>query len=234
MTSRIRIGIVDDHPLLRQGVASTLARVKDFEVVEQGGSADEAQSIAERLQPDVLLMDVNMPGDTFAAVRAISVAQPTVKVLMLTVSESEDDVYAALEAGAHGYVLKGISGPDLVQAVRNVAAGEVFITPQFANRVLSNLSHAREQGGRKVELTPREEDIIREVALGRTNREVADTFGLSEKTVKHHMTNVMNKLHARNRVEAVTAARQHWANERAAAISSRLPPRDEPDDDSKR
>ncbi|CAD5107741.1 response regulator [Zestomonas carbonaria] len=209
MSDKIRIGIVDDHPLLRQGVATTLKKVADFEVVEQGGSADEAREIAERCIPDVLLMDVNMPGDTFAAVRAISKAQPTVKVLMLTVSESEDDAYAALEGGAQGYVLKGVSGPELVQAIRNVAKGETFVTPAFASRLLSHFrKHANEK--RSVDLTHREEQIIREVAKGLTNREVALKLDLSEKTVKYYMTNVMQKLHVRNRVEAVTAARRYW------------------------
>ncbi|MBM7060618.1 response regulator transcription factor [Pseudomonas sp. UL073] len=233
MASKIRIGIVDDHPLLRQGVASTLARVRGFEVVEQGGCAEDAQAIAERQQPDVLLMDVNMPGDTFAAVRAIAEAQPQVRILMLTVSESEDDVYAALESGAHGYVLKGVSGPELVQAVRNVAEGEQFITPQIADRLLNSLSRAAEDGARQVELTPREEEVIREVAQGLTNREVAEKFGLSEKTVKHHMGSVMAKLHARNRVEAVTAVRQHWANQRAASVGGLIAGSDAADGDER-
>ena len=138
MSDKIKVGIVDDHPLLRQGVAATLGRVEDFEVVEQGGCADEAREISARCQPDVLLMDVNMPGDTFAAVRAISKAQPKVKVLMLTVSESEDDAYSALEGGAQGYVLKGVSGPELIQAIRTVAKGETFITPALATRLLRN------------------------------------------------------------------------------------------------
>lgn len=234
MASKIRIGIVDDHPLLRQGVASTLARVRGFEVVDQGACAEDAQSIAERLTPDVLLMDVNMPGDTFAAVRAIADTLPQVRILMLTVSESEDDVYAALESGASGYVLKGVSGPELVQAVRNVAEGEQVITPQIASRLLNSFNRAAEENA-QVELTPREEEVIREVARGLTNREVAEKFGLSEKTVKHHMGSVMAKLHARNRVEAVTAARQHWANQRAASVGtlfsgSDTPNGDEPDD----
>ncbi|MCY1270365.1 Transcriptional regulatory protein DegU [compost metagenome] len=222
MAAKIRIGIVDDHPLLRQGVAITLSKVRDFEVVEQGGSADEAQDLAQRLQPDVLLMDVNMPGDTFAAVRAISSSHPDIRVLMLTVSEAEDDVYAALEAGAHGYVLKGISGPELVQAVRDVARGEQVITPQIASRLLNSFNRAAEQATGVGELTPREEEVIREVARGLTNREVADKFGLSEKTVKHHMSSVMAKLHARNRVEAVAAARKQWAGQRALHVGSLL------------
>lgn len=222
MSDKIKVGIVDDHPLLRQGVAATLSRVEDFEVVEQGGCADEAREISARCQPDVLLMDVNMPGDTFAAVRAISKAQPKVKVLMLTVSESEDDAYSALEGGAQGYVLKGVSGPELIQAIRTVAKGETFITPVLATRLLSNFrKHQTEQRG--VDLTHREEQIIREVANGLTNREVAAKLGLSEKTVKYYMTNVMQKLHARNRVEAVAAVRRYWESHKTWTVGIGAP-----------
>jgi DNA-binding NarL/FixJ family response regulator len=219
--SRIRICIVDDHPLLRQGVATALKRVAEFEVVEQGGSADEAKAIAIKHTPDVILMDVNMPGDSFAAVRAIVLATPTVKVLMLTVSESEDDAYAALEAGAKGYVLKGISGPELVQAIKNVAQGQTFITPGFASKLINNLKKHNDDEKSVAELTHREEQIIREVANGLTNREVAEKFSLSEKTVKHYMTSVMQKLHVRNRVEAVTAIRLHWKSEQLSRVKQR-------------
>ncbi|MBT8766489.1 response regulator [Metapseudomonas boanensis] len=215
MAAKIRIGIVDDHPLLRQGVASALKRISDFQVVEQGSCADDAVDIAVRFAPDVLLMDVNMPGDCFGAIRSISSAAPGVRVMMLTVSECEDDAYAALEAGAQGYVLKGVSGPELVQAIRKVAGGESFITPAFASRLLNRLRQLQEHERHRIELTHREEQIIREVAQGLTNREVANKLGLSEKTVKYYMTNVMQKLHARNRVEAVTAARRQWEVEGA-------------------
>lgn len=210
MNSRIRVAIVDDHPLLRQGVAMTLMNVADFDLVAQGGSADEAREIAANCLPDVLLMDVSMPGDTFAAVRVIARSQPTVRVMMLTVSESEDDAFAALEAGAQGYVLKGVSGAELVQAIRNVAKGEIFVTPELASQLLSHFRR-HESETRGVELNHREEQIIREVAKGLTNREVADKLCLSEKTVKNYMTSVMQKLHARNRVEAVMAIRRYWA-----------------------
>lgn len=210
MDARIRIGIVDDHPLLRQGVAATLKRIADFQVVEQGGCADDALAIALAQRPDVLLMDVNMPGDCFAAVRRIDREAEGVRVLMLTVSESEDDAYSALEAGARGYVLKGVSGPELVQAIRTVASGESFITPAFASHLLGRMRRHQKQEQHRIELTHREEQIIREVANGLTNREVADKLCLSEKTVKYYMTNVMQKLHARNRVEAVTAVRRQW------------------------
>jgi DNA-binding NarL/FixJ family response regulator len=222
MGYKIRIGIVDDHPLLRQGVATALKRIVDFEVVAQGGSADEAKIIAAEFQPDVLLMDVNMPGDSFAAVRAITSTTPAVKVLMLTVSESEDDAYAALEAGAQGYVLKGVSGPELVLAIKTVAKGGTFITPGFAGKLISNLKKHIDGERSITELTHREEQIIREVANGLTNREIALQLSLSEKTVKHYMSSVMQKLHARNRVEAVTAVRRHWKSEQASSITHRL------------
>ena len=219
MNARIRIGIVDDHPLLRQGVAATLKSVVDFDLVAEGGSADEARDIAARHLPDVLLMDVSMPGDTFGAVRAISKSQPSVKVMMLTVSEAEDDACAAFEAGAQGYVLKGVSGPELVQAIRLVAGGETFVTPSLAAHLLSHLRR-HESEARGVDLSHREEQVIREVARGMTNREVAEKLGLSEKTVKHYMTSVMHKLHARNRVEAVTAVQRHWEAQKARGAGS--------------
>ena len=212
MNPFIRIGIVDDHPLLREGVANTLRKRTDLQVVEQGASADDARTIAMHSRPDVMLMDVNMPGDGFAAVRYISTQLPDVKVLMLTVSESEDDAYSALEAGARGYVLKGISGPDLVLAIRSISRGETYITPEFAKKLLSNF-RKHEAEVRKIDLTHREEQIIREVSMGLTNKEVASKLKIKKKTVKYYMTCVMQKLHARNRVEAVTALRRYWERE---------------------
>lgn len=208
MDSVIRIGIVDDHPLLREGVANTLRRKSDLKVVDQGGSAEEAQAIAVRHVPDVLLMDLNMPGDTLAAVRSISARLPQVKVLMLTVSESAEDAFAALEAGGRGYVLKGVSGPDLIQAIRCVARGDIYITPELERKLLSNV-RSRELEARKIALTHREEQVIREVSKGLTNKEVANRLAISEKTVKHYMTCVMQKFKARNRVEAVSALRDY-------------------------
>ncbi|WP_044870704.1 response regulator transcription factor [Pseudomonas sp. LFM046] len=217
MDSRIRIGIVDDHPLLRDGVAMALQKIADFEVVEQGESADDAVDIATRFAPDILLMDVNMPGDSFAAARTITERTPDVRIMMLTVSESIEDAYSAFEAGAQGYVLKGISGRELVMAIRNVVDGETFITAKLAGKLLGNLrKHTGDK--QKVELSYREEQVIREVAKGLTNREVAIKLELSEKTVKYYMTNVMYKLHVRNRTEAVVAVRRHWEKEQAASL----------------
>ena len=212
MSPFIRIGIADDHPMLREGVANTLKKRADLQVVEQGANADEARDIAQRVRPDVMLMDVNMPGDVFASVRFISTELPDVKVLMLTVSESENDAFQALEAGARGYVLKGVSGPELVQAIRSVAKGETYITPEFANKLVSNIKK-HEAETQKFDLTQREEEVIVEVSKGLTNKEVAEKLLISEKTVKHHMGCVMQKLNARNRVEAVTALRHYRERE---------------------
>ncbi|MGW8461537.1 response regulator [Pseudomonas sp. CLCA07] len=212
MNPFIRIGIADDHPMLREGVANTLRKRADFQVVEQGASAQDARDIAQRVRPDVMLMDVNMPGDVFAAVRFISTELSDVKVLMLTVSESENDAFLALEAGARGYVLKGVSGPELVQAIRLVAKGKTYVTPEFANKLLNNIKK-HEAENHTFDLTHREEEVIREVSKGLTNREVASKLLISEKTVKHHMGCVMHKLNARNRVEAVTALRHYRERE---------------------
>ncbi|MCW8277194.1 response regulator transcription factor [Pseudomonas sp. PCH199] len=217
MSPFIRIGIVDDHPMLREGVANTLRRRADLQVVEQGANAEDARDIAQRMCPDVMLMDVNMPGDVFAAVRFISTQLSDVKVLMLTVSESEDDAFSALEAGARGYVLKGVSGPELVQAIRSVSKGETYITPEVANKLQGNIKE-HETEFHQLDLSPREEQVIREVSKGLTNREVASKLLITEQTVKHHMSGVMQKLHARNRVEAVTTLRLYWEREAVGAL----------------
>ncbi|WP_433739636.1 response regulator [Pseudomonas putida] len=219
MNPFIRIGIVDDHPLLREGVANTLRKRLDLQVVEQGANAQDARDIARRMLPDVMLMDVNMPGDVFAAVRFISTELPDVKVLMLTVSESEDDAFSALEAGARGYVLKGVSGPELVLAIRSIAKGETFITPEVASKLLSNIEE-NEAETDKLELSRREEQVIREVSAGLTNKEVASKLLISEQTVKNHMNSLMQKLHVRNRVEAVTALRRYQEREAVGRLQT--------------
>ncbi|HEF4758153.1 TPA: response regulator transcription factor [Pseudomonas putida] len=226
MNPFIRIGIVDDHPLLREGVANTLKKRLDLHVVEQGANAEDARDIAQRMLPDVMLMDVNMPGDVFAAVRFISTQLPDVKVLMLTVSESEDDAFSALEAGARGYVLKGVSGPELVLAIRSVAKGETFITPEVANKLQSHIKE-NEAETQTLELSRREEQVIREVSVGLTNKEVALKLSISEQTVKNHMNSLMQKLHVRNRVEAVTALRRYWEREAVGRLQSGVDPRNE-------
>ncbi len=209
MPDRIRIAVVDDHPLLRDGVVSTLSREPTLEVIGVGACAADAVALARDQHPDVMLLDISMPGGGIEAARQISAAYPAIKTVMLTVSEREEDVTAAMEAGAHGYVLKGITGPDLIGTIRAVSRGETYITPQFAARLLASLkiraADAKVPQRIETALTAREEQILNEVSAGMTNKEVARKLNLSEKTVKHYMTNVLQKLHARNRVEAVLA-----------------------------
>ena len=210
MPDELQIAIVDDHPLFREGVAHTLAAQPDIEVVAEGASAAEAVQIAGEKLPDVMLLDVSMPGGGLTAARQIVAAYPVVKVVMLTVSEDEEDVTAALRAGARAYVLKGIAARELVRVLRAVAAGEVYVTPSLAASLLSEMTGAvagRAAGSPLDELTDREREILERVAGGDSNKEIAARLGLSEKTIKHHMTNILQKLQVRSRVEAALLAR---------------------------
>ncbi len=206
MSDKIHVVIVDDHPLFRQGVTQTLASAADIEVVAEGGSADEAVRLVSDLLPDILLLDINIPGGGLAAAQTVTSRAPVTKIVMLTVSEDEESLVAALHAGARAYVLKGVSGRDLITILRGVAAGEVYITPVLAASLLIEMTGTGHRGRPSVsaldELTEREHQILGLVAEGLSNKEIAQQLFLSEKTVKHHMTNILQKLQVRNRVEA--------------------------------
>jgi two-component system nitrate/nitrite response regulator NarL len=165
--------------------------------------------VAERM-PDILLLDVSMPGGGLSAVRQIAAAFPVVKVVMLTVSEAEDDVTAALRAGARAYVLKGVASRELARIIRSVAGGR-GLRDAFARRKLVVRAHGRPRPQRGAQpadgLTDRERQILERVAAGDSNKEIGAQLGVSEKTVKHHMTNILQKLQVRNRVEAALMAR---------------------------
>ncbi len=206
MSEPIRVLIADDHPLFRDGVAHSLASEPDMTVVGQAANGEEALRLARDLLPDVLLLDIAMPGKGgLAAAAAIAAACPAAKIVMLTVSEHEDDLLAAFKAGARGYVLKGVSARELANVVRTVAAGEVYVSPALAAGMLVELAHGRPPDPLS-ELTEREREILRLVAEGLTNREIGERLHLAEKTVKHYMTNVLGKLHVRSRVEAALLA----------------------------
>ena len=210
MSSVIRVAVVDDHPLFREGVSSIFSRSERHSIVALGGNADDAVNIAREYMPDVMLIDIKMPGGGLDAVRQISEICPAVKVVMLTSSEQEDDVSRGLSLGARGYVLKGIGARELIDTVSQIVNGGTYVSPQLAAQILINAKQpkaASKSDSAVSTLTRREEQILEQVADGLTNKEIARDLEISEKTVKHYMTNIMQKLQVRNRVEAALICR---------------------------
>lgn len=202
----VRVVVVDDHPLFRAGVTQSLGLDPAIEVVDEGGSGAEAIELAQRHAPDVVLLDISMPGNGIDAAAAISGISDPPRILMLTVSGDGQDIMRAVDAGAAGYVLKGAGATDLIAAVKSVAAGESFLSPNLSFNLLATLR----AGGVKrtlAALSPREQRILRLVAQGLSNREVGERLEVQEKTVKYHMTNILKKLKVRNRVEAAMLVR---------------------------
>lgn len=210
MSNTIRIAVVDDHPLLREGVATTLETDPDFEIVGQGESLDDALLLADNEIPDIILLDISMPGGGVNAARAIHHAHPNIKMVMLTVSEDEKDVTSALQAGAKAYILKGIGGKELIAAVHRIAEGESFITPSLATSILlqTNAQGAQSEPNPLNKLNKRETVILKALERGLTNKQIAEELYLSEKTIKHYMTSILQKLQVRNRVEAALLAQK--------------------------
>lgn len=211
MLQMIRVAVVDDHPLFREGVMQTLGASPELTLVGAGANSDDAIRLVRDEQPNVILLDIQLPGGGIEAARTISTQYSATKVIMLTASEDESHVSASLEAGARGYALKGIGGAELVRLVRVIQNGETYITPDLAARMLRNINKRTQ--AQKTEkdlftLTPREDDILDCVAVGLTNKEIAIKLNLAEKTVKHYMTTIMQKLQVRNRVEAALKARK--------------------------
>ncbi len=205
MSSPIRVVVADDHPLFRQGVVFSLEASGDVTVVGQAADAASTLAVVQEHVPDVALLDVTMPGGGLQAAASIATACPATRIVMLTVSEDEDDLMAALKAGASGYVLKGVSADELVRVLRSVAQGEVYVAPALAGWLLREMSRPRPSEP-LAELTARERAVLELVALGLSNQQIGLKLGLAEKTVKHYMTNVLAKLQVSSRVEAALLA----------------------------
>ncbi|MBI2914413.1 MAG: response regulator transcription factor [Firmicutes bacterium] len=210
----IRVLVVDDHALFRYGVIQTLEERPDMLVVAEAESPSAAIALAMQLSPDIVLVDVKLGASNgLGLVTGLRQQCPSSKIIMLTMYEDEDTLLASLKEGAHAYVLKGVSGEELVQIIRAVAAGETYVTPSLAGRMLRELARpgsTRSAGSRESgfdELTDREKGVLEAVSQGLTNKEIGAMLHLSEKTVKHHMTSILQKLQVRNRVEAALLLR---------------------------
>ncbi|MBB2753331.1 UNVERIFIED_ORG: DNA-binding NarL/FixJ family response regulator [Rhizobium aethiopicum] len=205
MTS-ITIGVVDDHPLFREGVTRSLSEISDFSVVGEGASSDDAAMIAANARPDIMLLDVSMPGGGLSAISDVLTRSPTTKVLMLTVSEEVDTLLIALQRGAMGYVLKGVGSRGLAEAIQTVLSGSRYISPTMSTKVMENSLNgsAPDKNG----LTPREREVMDLVAQGLSNKHIGLRLNLQEKTVKHHMTQILSKLGVSNRTEAALQWRE--------------------------
>jgi DNA-binding NarL/FixJ family response regulator len=216
MQRKIRVGVVDDHPLYRDGVIFALESENDIEVVAQGETAGDAYQIALDQSPDVLLLDMNMPGGGINAVAKIAMRCPSTRTLVVTVVDDEEEVRNVLRKGARGYLLKGTSSSELANAVRIVSRGQSYVSPSFAARLIMSRGAEdavpRERAGRFPELSEREEQILMLIHRGLSNRLIGDELGLTEKTVKGYVTNIMDKLHIRNRVEAAMMASERTSD----------------------
>jgi two-component system nitrate/nitrite response regulator NarL len=201
----IRVVVADDHPLFREGVIRSLNSSGDIQVVGEAADAEEAVHAVRELVPDVVLLDVTMPGGGIAAANRIFAACPPTRIVMLTVSEDEDNLLAAMRAGAMGYVLKGVSSSELTGVVRRIHAGEVYVEASLAGSLLRELNKPQAVDP-LAELSSRERQVLELVAGGLSNQEIGGRLGLAEKTIKHYMTQVLTKLQVRSRVEAALLA----------------------------
>jgi two-component system, NarL family, nitrate/nitrite response regulator NarL len=208
MTEAIRVLVVDDHPLFRQGVVQALGAEQDLKIVGEAASGEEALKLACALLPDVVLLDISMPGwGGLITAEKITTACPATVIVMLTVSEDKDKLLAAFKAGARAYVLKGVAARELANVLRTAVAGEVYVSPSLASEMLVSLTRGKAPDPLQ-ELTDREREILSLIGTGLTNREIGERIFLSEKTIKHYVTNILQKLQVRSRVEAALLAAQ--------------------------
>lgn len=206
----VRVLVVDDHALFRHGLLSVLATAPDIEVVAEARDAESAIELAAEWLPDLVLMDVRMPGmNGIEAARRIRATQPAVRILMLTESEDEDDLYGAVRAGATGYLLKEVAIDEIADAIRAVASGQALVSPMMTTKLLSEFNALSrrveaEHDGRR--LTRRELEVLRLIARGMSNKDIATELVIAENTVRNHVRNILEKLEARSRVEAAMYA----------------------------
>jgi DNA-binding NarL/FixJ family response regulator len=207
----LRVLIADDHPLFRNGMRALLTSVPDLEVAEEATTGNEVIRLAEEVQPDVILMDLKMPGVSgIEATRRILGVSPHIRILVVTMFEDDESVFAALRAGARGYVLKGASPDEMLRAIRAAGTGEAIFSPAIAQRLIEYFAAPRPAVSALpfAELTDREREILVLIARGRTNPEIRRELGISLKTVQNHISNIFSKLQVADRAEAIVRARE--------------------------
>lgn len=209
-SSRIRIVVVDDHPVVREGLVLILQTQPDFEIVGVGESGHDAVDIVERLAPDVLMLDLELPGlDGVAVLRRLREQGATTRTIAFTVFDTDDRIIGAVESGAAGYLLKGAPSAELFHAIRVVHGGGSLLQPLVASTVMRHVaSQAQPSAERSVSLTEREREVLQQLARGMSNKEIAARIGVTERTVKFHVASLFTKLGAGNRTEVVTRAVQ--------------------------
>jgi DNA-binding NarL/FixJ family response regulator len=198
----VRIIVVDDHPVVREGLVAMLSTVPDFEVAGEAADGVAAVTTTLREKPDVVLMDIELPPtDGIEAIEEILARAPETRVLIFSAFDSEERIFRAVQAGAQGYLLKGVPREELFRAIRAVAGGGSHLQPEVAAKLLQRLT-----GGHEAPLTPRQLEVVRMLATGSTNKEIARAIGVGERTVKYHIAGIFERLGAGNRTEAVSIA----------------------------
>lgn len=220
--SRVSVALIDDHPLMIDAVFSLLSRIDSFDIVATGTTAKDVLEIGTLVRPDIIVVDLGMPGDVYSAIATVTSLSTATKFIAFTASTGVDSAIRALDSGASGYVLKGSSSDELIEAIASVESGETYITRTFATQVIAALrdTSLRRKAAEAVNLSIREQQIVRLLLKGKTNKEIAQAINISEKTVKHYMTILMQKLQVRNRLEVVIAAQKLEEGERRSKLHS--------------
>ena len=207
MSQAMRVLIVDDHTIVRKGIRALLAEIAGIEVVGEADNGQEAVTQAETLHPDVILMDLAMPKmDGIEATRQIKASQPDSRILVMTSFAADDKVFPAIKAGALGYLLKESAPEDLVQAIHQIHRGESSLHPTIARKVLQEITHPSDRPPTPNPLTEREAEVLRLVAQGLSNQDIARKLNISDPTVRTHVSNIMSKLHLATRIQAALYA----------------------------
>lgn len=208
---KVKVLLVDDHALFRKGLASLLLNLKELEVIGEAGNGKEALLQARILNPDIIIMDVEMPEmNGVEAVKLIKKELPQCKIVMLTISEDDDNLFNSIKNGAQGYLLKSMDPDHLIEEMKGLLRGEAALSKIVASKILKEFAHVCQKKldihFDKYHLTERESEVLNLVALGMTNKEISQRLAITENTVKNHLCNIMEKLHLQNRVQLATFA----------------------------